>query len=107
MDNYSPFSFYSIKNIDYSINYFNMQNNTVMTRRTYTQTIRKGRFLITICHNIKKEQRKLDKEQTTVVKIGRFVVTTNYVIIKKEPQHQPEIKKPIVVRKGRFVITQY
>lgn len=89
-----------------------MPNNVVSARQTNTYTIRKGRFLITVCHNLKKEKQKLivvSKEQPetkkqTVVKKGRFVVTTHYVVVKTE---QPATKPPTVVRKGRFVITHH
>lgn len=89
-----------------------MPNNVVSARQTNTYTIRKGRFLITVCHNLKKEQRKrtvVSKEQPkpkqpTVVKKGRFLVTEHYVVVKTE---QPATKPPTVVRKGRFVITHH
>ena len=52
------------------------------------QTIRKGRFLITLSPPV-------------VVRKGRFLVTKVFVFNKPEP------KKPTVTRKGRFLITSY
>lgn len=65
-----------------------------------TRTIRKGRFLITVCDEPKKEE----ESNPTVTKRGRFLVTKYYV-----PQVKQPIKttKPTVVRKGRFKITVY
>jgi hypothetical protein len=63
-------------------------------------TVRKGRFLITVCNDAKKK----DDRKPTVVKKGRFLVTKHYVCVKKEPAKPP---KPTVTRKGRFLITLY
>lgn len=65
----------------------------------FGQTVKKGRFLITVCNdNIKKEDRK-----PTVVRKGRFLVTKHYV------HNKPPVKptKPVVTRKGRFLITVF
>jgi hypothetical protein len=52
------------------------------------QSIRKGRFLITLSSPV-------------AVQKGRFLVTKVFMFKKPEP------KKPTVTRKGRFVITSY
>lgn len=64
-------------------------------------TIRKGRFLITVCNDTKKKD---ERKPPTVVKKGRFLVTKHYVCVKKE---QAKPTKPTVTRKGRFLITLY
>lgn len=114
----------------------NMPNNALAARHEYTHTVRKGRFLITICHNPKKEQRKLaiannersHQKQPNVIKKGRFLVTEGYVVFENEQpepkqttivkqnrsedyvvlkHEQPKQRPPTVTRKGRFLITHH
>lgn len=105
MDKHSLLPSNCIKNIVLLTDY--TMSNNVLTAKQNSHTIRKGRFLITTCYNVKKQQREhdiLNKEQLTIVKIGRFVVTTHYMVVRQE---QPKPKQPVVERKGRFVVTYH
>lgn len=104
MDKHSLFPSNYIKNIVLLTDYTMSNNVLLFAKQAHTHTIRKGRFLVTTCYNVKKQQHKqdiLNNEQLTIVKIGRFVVTTHYMVVKQE---QPKPKQPTVERKGRFVV---
>lgn len=101
MDKHSLIPSNCIKNI-MLLTDFTRSNNVIIAKHAHT--IRKGRFLITTCYNVKKQQSKqdiLNKEQLSIVKIGRFMVTTHYMVVRQE---QPKPKQPTVERKGRFVV---
>jgi hypothetical protein len=63
-----------------------------------TIRVKKGRFLVTIYLDCEKHQHDRNKP-VSVCKKGRFLVR-KYFVNKK-----PEVKKPVVTKKGRFLIT--
>jgi hypothetical protein len=66
--------------------------NSEITDTCKTIRVKKGRFLVTIYHDD-------TNKPVSVCKKGRFLVR-KYFVHKKA-----EVKKPIVTRKGRFLIT--
>jgi hypothetical protein len=68
-------------------------------------SVQKGRFLITIFSNEKKKDQGFLSNKT-VQRKGRFWVTKYFVPKVKEAAKKVDIApKPVVVRKGRFLIT--
>lgn len=70
--------------------------------QTLVETVRKGRFLITVCNDIKPNC--MDETKPIVHRQGRFLVTKQYVAVTRPP---PKPSKPTVVKKGRFLVTLY
>lgn len=74
--------------------------NSEFTDSSKAIRVKKGRFLITIYSNHESIRQDTNKP-VSVCKKGRFLVR-KYFVNKK-----PQVKTPVVTKKGRFLITTY